>query len=345
MGIFAGNFTAQQLANGQVKANSPKSPILASPVQPQPAAQTQKPQPQQNQARPGETAPQTTNAQARGSGSASETDPATAAYYADMANRLRNFLGSVDSTRQQGLDRINDEYNTNVSKVNSGYNITKRDLGIKSEEATADKNKSLRGISDNIANSADSFRRLLALGHSGNSAFAHDFVPKALSREGTQQRGATLDTYGRNARKLDLAGKDADQQYQSSIDDLGRQKRESQFNFESGVEQNKQDLLDRLSEALYREQVARGGNDASVRTALAPYTDQANSSIARLQALFSQYRNPSYNVTPVNVSIPDLETYTADPLVASLASDSPGANPADGVYLPSLRRRFQEQIA
>lgn len=306
-----------------------------------------RPQASKPQTQPQETAP-SGGGSGGGSGSGgsggggSSSDPVTAAYYDDLAGRLKGFLGGIDGQRQQGLDKISDQYNRDSSRLNEGYGQTKRDIGIKREEASTDKLKTVSKIDANVANTADSFRRLVGMGHAGNSSFAKDFVPTATARQGSEQRGEAFDTFGRNARKLDLTEKDADGQYENNKEDLLSQRKQAEYGLESGVITQRQEIIDRLNEALFNSQLARGGSAESVKAALAPYSAQATDSMNKLQALFAQYRNPVFNVKPVSVDIPDIEQYIADPLVAALTEQNPGVSQQDLPYLPGLKRRTEE---
>ncbi len=275
----------------------------------------------------------------------SNIDPTSAAYYGTVADRLKSVLGTLPATEQQGRTKVEDNYRLGASNLNQGFSNTLRDIGIKRDQAVADKTKTLAGIDSNVSNTVDSFKRLLALGHAGNSAFAHDFVPTATARVGSQQRGQAFDTFGTNARALDISQGDAQQQHDNGIADLGRQKNDALYGLESGVEQNRQSLIDQLSMALYQQQLASGGGAAGVKTALAPFSDQVNSSLAKLQQLFEQYRNPTLSVAPVNVQTPNLATYTADPLVANLSGANPNTPQQDLPYLLNLRKRAQDAAA
>lgn len=280
-----------------------------------------------------------------GGGSASTSDPATAAFYGDRVNALRAILGAVPGQRDQGLANIEDSHKRSLTRTNEDQSRVLRDVGIKKEEAGQNKLREVNKIDSNVANTADSFRRIVAMGHAGNSSFARDFVPMATARMGSQQRGEAFDAYGRNARNLDLAEADANDQHKRNVEDLDIRKNDSTRDFLGGISDYEQQLNDQAAEAAFKQQEAMGGNADAVRAAIAPFSTNSQALIDRVRSIFEKYRNPQFNVNPINVAIPELEGYTADPLVAQQMAQNPGMGPQDLPYLPMLKKRLTETAA
>jgi hypothetical protein len=103
------------------------------------------------------------------------------------------------------------------------------------------------------------------------------------------------------------------------------------------------DILGRLADAATKLKLAQGGTYTGGAGARQPFVDRIAANNAAIGQLFDQFRSPTYNVAPVNVSTPELSTYTADPL----AIDAGGGTPVDtpDTYLPFFQRKKDQQPA
>lgn len=269
----------------------------------------------------------------------SAADRGTAAFYGSQIDRLNQLLGSIDTTKKQGLDRISDEANLAASRANEDFSRVKRDIGIKREDTEGDKRKSLGDIDTSVRNTSEGLQRQFRLGGAGISGASQIFAPRAVSRMGSEQRGTVLERFGRNLRNLALGEEDAQGQHERTVDDIKRQRAGQESAFNTGVEEQRMSILDRLAEAAYNQQAALGGDAAAVRAAVDPYNREVNNILARLGQIAEQGRQPVYNVAPIDVTLPDMEDYTTDPLAAALeGSDAQGYEEDTLPYLPFMKR-------
>lgn len=270
----------------------------------------------------------------------SAADQGTAAFYGNQIGRLNQLLGSLDTTREQGLGRIGDEFNLATGRANEDQSRVLRDIGVQREDTEKDKVKNLGEIDTSVRNTSEGLQRQFRLGGAGISGASQIFAPNAVSKMGSERRGTVLDRFGRNLRNLDTTEGDANQQHERTLSDLTRQRKSQETSFTGGVEEQRLSIIDRLADAAYNQQAALGGNADAVRSAIDPYTQQVNSIIARLGQIAEEGRQPVYNVAPINVETPELEGYTTDPLKQSLqrSGGTQGYDEEYTPYLPLLKR-------
>lgn len=272
-----------------------------------------------------------------GSGS-SNIDPALAAQYGATLDQIKAVLGSLDTQRTQGVQSINNGADLSQKALNQSESAAESSIANQRQTAQQNKVKSLSGIDQNVANTVDSFRRLLAAGHAGNSSFGREFVPLATAREGSQQRQGVFDTDAQNESALDTTLKNAQNSYGISNAQLQQKRNQDLLDFISGINSQRQNLQGQAATAATNQTIAQGGGADSVRAAAAPFQTSAQDTIDQLNALFSQYQTPNYDVAPVSASLPDLSKYTADPIVAALAASNPTVNQAYLPFLPTLKK-------
>jgi hypothetical protein len=227
-----------------------------------------------------------------------------------------------------------------LGRSNQDESRTLRDIGIKRETNDQNKLREVGRVDRNVANTADSWRRITGMAHSGNSAFAKEFIPVAVARMGSQQRGEAFRTAGENARNLDLTQQDAGDQFKRSREDLGLQRLQRLREFLGGVQDQENGLNDQAAEAAFSQQQALGGNADAVKSAISPFSTSLADRIAKMQSISQNNQDPQFNVQPVNVSVPELSNYTADPLVAMLTGEDPNTPVQDLPYITQLRKRF-----
>lgn len=277
-------------------------------------------------------------------GGPTAADLATAAFFGDKLGQIRGMLGGIGTQRDQGITSINDDYSRNESRLNEDHSKILRDIGINRDDASQNKLKEVNKIDNNVANVADSYRRLAAMANAGNSSFAREFIPTAAGRMGSKERAEVFEKNGRDMRGLDLAEGDANDQLKRKRDDLTIAKNDRTRSFLEGISSFEQQLKDQAADAAYKEQVARGGGADAVRAAIAPFSTGADQVMNALSALFSQYRNPQLSVAPIEVDIPQLSNYTADQLVAGMQAENPETSVQDLPYVQQLKKRIEQPV-
>lgn len=281
---------------------------------------------------------------AGGGGSSRETDPATAAFYGDRLEQLRGILGGIGQQRDQGVTSIEDDYRRNLSRNNEDQSRILSDIATKREDSRQGKLREVNNVDNNVRNTVESFKRLVGMNHAGNSMFAREFVPMAAARTGSAERSKVFDTYGRNERDLKTSEDGAVMQGRRNVEDLGIQRNQRLSDFLGSINDTENQLRDQAAEAAYNQQQALGGNADAVRSAIAPFATSMQDRIARMQDIFTRYRNPTMSISPIDVKVPELQQYASDPLVAQLMAENPDMSIQDLPYLPMLRKR-QPQAA
>lgn len=325
--------TPQNLVNGTVKANySPSARVTPS----KPATQkvASKSQPVKNAAAANTTStPATTSSSS--SSTQSNTDPVAASYYGGVVGSLNSLIGALGTQQDRGVANINNSANASLDAANKSESNALSKIATQRQSANTNKVASLNSIDDNVANTVDSFKRLLAQGHAGNSAFGKEFVPMATAKQGTTQRTNVFNTYGQDMAGLDSSEKDAKQQYDQNVQGINAKRNSDILDFISGLQSQGDSLRQQAAQAAFYQQEAQGGNGSSMAAAMAPFQSDTASRVAALNALFDKYANPTYSVTPVSVTVPDISNYTQDPLTAQLAAENPDTSLA---YLPYLQQ-------
>lgn len=272
-------------------------------------------------------------------GSSSDTDPVAAAYYADRVNSLKTLLGSLPTTQAQGEANIRGNATKSLGDLNTAESQTASAIAQSRKTANTNKATSLNGIDQNVANTVESFKRLLGASHAGDSAFANDFVPIATARQGSSQRQQVFDSFGRDMGGIDTAEKGATTAYEQNKRDINDKMNSDLLSFLTGTQNQQDDINNQIKEAEFYRTSAEGGTPEQLKSSIAPYTTNPRAAIDAMNALFAQFGNPSYAVNPVNVSLPDVSSYTQDPLVASLSGANPDTQTALLPYYPQLKKQ------
>lgn len=249
------------------------------------------------------------------------------AYIDDQTGLLRNQLGRLGVTQSQGVDQISNDYNHQVSGVNAARSRSLADFTTKEQDTKTDKNNALDTVDTNARTLSNSVRQLIgAAGGSGSSAYQIT-APGAVARKASTERSNVQDTFGRNIRDLSTSEKNAEEDYNSALADLARQKADKLSGLERDTLESQNDITGSLADLARQRVATQGGGYGAIRAASAPFTTDINNRNNAIDALYTKYTTP-YNVTPVNAVVPTLADYTVD----RAAVTAPGAGTADETY-------------
>ncbi len=279
------------------------------------------------------------SASSYGSGSSSTTDPVAAAYYGDQVNALKGVLGTLPTLQDQGVNNIRNNANKSLNDLNTQESQTESNIAESRNTANKNKATSLNNIDQNVADTVDSFKRLTGAAHAGDSAFAQEFVPLATARQGSTQRQGVFNTFGQDMGQLDTAENNAKTAYGSQKEDINNKLNSDLLTFLQNIGQQKDTINNEVKQAQYAQIEAQGGTPGQFSAAAAPYSTNPSDATAALQALFSQYANPTYAVNPVTVSLPNVSSYAVDPLVAQLSAANPDTQTALLPFLPQIKKQ------
>lgn len=268
---------------------------------------------------------------------APQPDHEAVAYWNDAISSLQRLLSSTNVQKEQGLAGLANSYNRNLGDLNEQESTALRNYGIKRDDTQKGRQTSLRQIDTSARQGNEGLRRLFQLAGAAGSSAATMVAPNAVARDASTKRSGALETFGRNLRDIDLAEGDAKAGFVRGRRDLDSQKREKEQSFIEGILNMQNDLQSKLSNAVTQKGIANGGTYSGLAGARAQYQGAINQNQNQLNNLFNQYRDPQFNVKPVEVRTPNLAQYTVDPTTIDLAQQNPGIPEELLPYLPALR--------
>jgi hypothetical protein len=187
----------------------------------------------------------------------------------------------------------------------------------------------------------DSLRRTLGMA-SGSDSSAYKFAaPNAVAREASGERGEVLGDFAENERSIATAEKRAEEDFASLLDDLARQRNQSESGLRSGVLESRQNINRSLADIAAERSSMMGGNYNSAMAAQKPYAQAINARQQEIDSLFNRFRSPQLTAKPVEVQTPELQQYMVDE-----AGIAPGqaAQPQYSPYSNFLRRDLEEEL-
>jgi hypothetical protein len=263
-------------------------------------------------------------------------DPNEVAYWSDQMGSIQRLLGNVDTQANQGVSNINNGFNLQNDRLNQSQSNTLQGYGMQRDQTNKAKVGALDNVDTNARNTYQSLQRILGLAGSGVSSAAKELAPWAVSKEATGNRTAVVDTFGNNLQNIGLAEKDAKDQYSNALQDLASQKNAKLQDFQSGIESQRQSFNTQLQDAATKKAMAGGQSYMQAAAARSPFQQAVNSSQDRLNSLFTQYKDPTFNVREVNAKTPELGQYKVDPM--AIGGNAQQNTPAEvAQYLPWLR--------
>lgn len=268
------------------------------------------------------------NATSNFNGSGSGTNWTAAdegAFYDDQISALSRLLGLTRTQFDTGLGNIG------MQRTRLGDQKAKTMQGYDDQalENNQDKQRGVESVDSFANNSFNNLRRLLQGAGAGSSSVARELVPQLVSKSAGTRRMGVFDTAGRNARDIDVARGDAEDQYRFAGEDIDSQEK----SFREGILNKQNELEGNISELQIKKAMANGSGYEAAKAAAAGTQSSIDGRMAELNSLFGQF-NPTYRA--VNTKKPELGKYTVDP--AQINADQ--SIPAESrYYLPQIRKR------
>lgn len=264
---------------------------------------------------------------AGGGGGGTGYTPDDVSFLNDQEASLRALLARTDTGLAQGLQKNEDDYNTNVDQANhqKGDLVTEEDKGKQGAYDTIDRNANTgyRSLAQIIGRAAGT----------GSSAFM-EALPDAVGKDTSSKRQNATTTHDDNISKID-------QSFEGVLADYLKQKKDNESNIRTQVEQQRQGIEGQLADTAGKRAQAAGGGYAAVKAAQAPADAAIQSSKNSVENFFNTFRTP---FTPQAVTA-DRAGYNTDRSVinanvAPEATDDP-SNP----YSALLKKRLSGAAA
>jgi hypothetical protein len=271
---------------------------------------------------------------------APDTTAQDLAYLDDQEGLLRGMLGSAGRTREQGVQQIEDSFNTEKNRSDVDRANAQSGFATKREDTTRDKMGAIGRVNSGARTLADSVRRILGMASGANSTAYKQAAPNAIARDASMKRTGVNDTFGRNFRDLDTAETSTMGNFDRFLEDLTTQKTQKRQGLEEGVLQQEQGVYRDLGEIARQRSLLQGGDYNAVRSATAPAMTAISDRQSALDNLFNQFRTP-FNAKPVEVATPNLANYTVDKTAVNAGRTGGGADNYSP-YSAFARKKFQQ---
>lgn len=258
--------------------------------------------------------------------------------YETQLGDLNSLLGRADTGLNQGLSSLNDSYQSNVNSQTSQKNQALQDYSDKRVQTNKDK----LGAYDIAAKNANNGYRSLAqiIGRasgSGSSAF-QDLLPDVVGRDLSSKRGEANQVYASNLGNIDTAQKKTEGSFAQILQDLANQRSSQEQQLRTGVEQNKQGILQNQQTLSAQLAAARGGNPAAAAGQFQPAIENSRNAV---ESFFNQFK-PTVTAQQAAIAAPDLSQYEVDR--SNVNAQQSGGDPTNP-YADILRKRLQDQAA
>lgn len=279
------------------------------------------------------------NASSGGGGSSSSSsDPNAVAYYNDVISQLQSELGAAQGEQATGLNNINNAFNQSNNELNqsesaaeSGYNTSRANNGTTRET-------NLGQVNTNANSAYNGLMALLAAGGAGVSSAARFGAPQAVSQNASEQRQGVDTTYNTNDAAITSAEDQTKQQYQNALTDLLTTKNTNIQNFLSGLLGQEANIEQQIGSAKINAAEYGGKSYSAAEAGASNETNAVKNIEGQLGQIFNQYATPSFNVTPVTATTPNLTSYNVDPTTIKAASANPTTDSSFLPYLASLKQ-------
>lgn len=278
-----------------------------------------------------------------GGSSAPAYDPADIAYLDSQAGNLQRMLQSSNAGLSNGIAALDDSYNREQSNANGQRSRALEDYAKQGVINEQDKQSGINTVDTNARSLNNSLRRILGMA-SGSSSSAYQLAaPNAVARQASGQREGVLNSFGRNSEALTTAEDRAKVDFQNLLDNLAAQRRQKESDLRSNVLNQQNDIQAKLGDVAAQRAQALGGSKGSILQAREPYQAAIGNNQNALDNLFAQYRNPTYNVKPVEVKPVDLAKYSVDK--AAINAQNAGGPSANSPYSYFLNKKDDQTNA
>lgn len=221
-------------------------------------------------------------------------------------------LGRLDGQQNVGMSNILGAYNSAFQTLTNQRDTTRRNYQIQTDQTQQDNVKAKASIDEGVRTNITALSRLLGGKGAGNSSAATILAPYAAGVQGNAQRSDVQDAYGRNMGSIDLAKKDAEDQFETSFGQLGADRGNQENALRAKIADTRAQLLAAKGDPALQGRIADLGRMVDSLGAVQSFTPRA-----------------------VDAKAPDLSKYNyeeANPEGANLQGDENGMLPGVGAY-------------
>lgn len=227
----------------------------------------------------------------------------------------RGVMNQISDAHNKGLNRLNQQQSSALSRYKMRRNDTKRDF-----------QNSVQDIDAQAYNNYSALQGLLGRSGAGSSSASKELVPYAVSQSASKSRGEISNTYGKNLRDLREAENETNISYNNNLQDLKEQKRNKVASAKSDFLNQRNSLNNQIAEIEAQKVQANNGSWQQAKTNMSKYTNAASKAQKALAGLLDEYRNP-VKVQDIVVRDPKVENYSAD--MKGVKVDDPNGNGYD----------------
>jgi hypothetical protein len=263
-------------------------------------------------------------------------------YLNDQEGQLNHQMGRTDTTLQNSLAAILNNYNNEVSGANKQRGRALEDFSTKEQTSEFGRAREL-GKNDTRARSlANSLRQRIGLASGGGSSAYQQTAPGAVARQASEGRQDILGNYAANFMNLATDKKRATEDFDSLLNSLSEQKLQREGGVVGDIEEQRNSIRSNQANLAAERAKLLGGGYDQVRTARAPWEQQIRGGEGTIDGIFNKYTT-KYNVKPVEVKNTQLRDYMTDQ-VAVRDNAATGNNSEYAPYKTYLDKE-EEQLA
>lgn len=271
---------------------------------------------------------------------ANKTAPASTAddvsFLNDQEASLNKLLGRTNTGLDQGLSKLGTDYQTNVDQQNAAEKQALSGYADKRVQQNQGKQTAYDTINRNAGTGYNSLAQLIGRASGRGSSAFQELLPNVIGKDASSKRLQATDTYGQNLQGIDKAQNNTELSFQNILADLLKQKKQGEEDLKSGIEGQRQGILNQILGVQGQRAQAKGGGYAAVKAAQAGTNQAIDNSRNSVEGFFNQFRTP-YTPQQAAVATPDLAAYQVDRAGVNAAAQGQDAN---NPYASILRRKL-----
>lgn len=258
----------------------------------------------------------------------------------DQESQLRGLLGRTDTGLTQGLTKLGDDYDANVGQQTQAEKQALSGYDDKRVQTNQGKQSAYDTINRNAGTGYNSLAQLIGRASGRGSSAYQELLPNVIGKDASSKRLQATNTYGQNLQGIDKAQGKTELSFENILADLLKQKKQGEDDLRSGIEGQKQGILNQILGVQGQRAQAQGGGYAAVKAAQAGTNQAITNSQNSVENFFNQFRTP-YTPQQAAVATPDLATYQVDRAgVNATSQGQDSSNPYEAI----LRRKLQGNI-
>jgi len=233
------------------------------------------------------------------------------AYLDGQQGSLDRQYNRTDTTLRDALDAVLQNYNKELSGANTTRSRNLEDFNDKTEISEQGRSRELGKVDTSARMLANSLRQRLGLASGSGSSAYQVSAPDAVRRQATEQRGDVLSDYSANFQELEKNKKRSEEDFNSLLEELGKQKAQREGGVVSDIESQRNSIRENQGRVAGERAKLLGGGYNAVRQAMSPYESQIAQGEGLLDSIYSKYA-AKYNVNPIAERKTNLRDYATD---------------------------------